>query len=101
MNETRSLILHFKFYSAEEDAGFVDAEAAEEVPQVPLTESETLRREEAAALEEQKELQRQKKWKPYLFYFDDLVSKVLVQATSTRFKITTYYFSCFIVCDIN
>lgn len=34
---------------------------------------------------EEEIVQRMIKWKPYLAYIDDLISKVLIQAASTRY----------------
>lgn len=62
-----------------EQAGRVERAVAIEVPEAPLTDEEVAR--------------RMAKWMPYLAYIDDLISKALIQAASSRFgrvKLTDY-----------
>lgn len=49
----------------------MEDEKAEELPEIFQTEEEIA--------------ERMIKWKPYLTYIDDLISKALIQAASTRY----------------
>lgn len=53
-----------------------DDEDETELPEVPLT---------AEQIE-----QNMIKWKPYLVYVDDLISKALIQAASSRYRLVEY-----------
>lgn len=61
----------------------------EEIPEEILIEVEEEQVEEEEEVDEETLAMRREKWQPYLSYVDNLISKGLIQAVSTRLLIIT------------
>lgn len=62
----------------------------EEVVEEPEAQEEQEQVEEEEEVDEETLAMRKEKWQPYLAYVDNLISKGLIQAVSTRLLITLH-----------